>query len=37
MEVYSGSQGLMAAYGAVTFIAIIIIAILIIKYVRKSK
>ena len=36
MQVYSGAQGMMAAYGAFTFVAIIMVGIIIIKYVRKK-
>lgn len=37
MQVYSGAEGMMAAYGALTFIAIIMVAIIVIKLIRKKK
>lgn len=36
MQVYSGADGMMAAYGAFTFVAIIIIGIIVIKYGKKK-
>lgn len=36
MQVYSGAQGMMAAYGAFAFVAIIMIVIIVIKYGKKK-
>jgi hypothetical protein len=36
MQVYSGAEGMMAAYGAFAFVAIIIIVIIVIKYGQKK-
>lgn len=35
MQVYSGADGMMAACGAFAFVAIVIVGIIVIKYVKK--
>lgn len=35
MQVYSGAQGMMAAYGAFAFVAIVMVVVIVIKYGKK--
>jgi len=36
MQLYSGAEGIMAAYGAVAFVVIILIFVAVIKYMQKK-
>ena len=36
MQVYSGADGMMAAFGAFAFVAIIMVGIIVIKFVQKK-
>lgn len=36
MQVYSGADGMMAAFGAFAFVAIIMVGITVIKFVQKK-